>query len=182
MLARLSPYAFSLASPHAVRGAICHHFGPSLALHAIESLASRDPGMSARTRPSRWQRLAVVTAALAVIAAMALAPVETIWAITLALAWVPLIALRLVAAYRLFAAAKGDPPAATPRVPNHDLPIYTLLVPLYREAHMLPGLIKSLTRLDYPALCIKGTKGCALAHISKLVRSARGHLDDTEHT
>jgi len=114
MLARLSPYAFSLASPHAVRGAICHHFGPSLAQHAIESLASRHPGMSARTRPARWQRLAVVTAALAVIAAMALAPVETIWAITLALAWVfvPLIALRLVAAYRLFAAVKGDPPAS----------------------------------------------------------------------
>ncbi len=153
MLARLSPYAFSLASPHAVRGAICHHFGPSLAQHAIESLASRHPGMSARTRPARWQRLAVVTAALAVIAAMALAPVETIWAITLALAWVfvPLIALRLVAAYRLFAAVKGDPPAATPRVPDHELPIYTLLVPLYREAHMLPGLIKSLTHLDYPA-------------------------------
>ena len=109
MLARLSPYAFSLASPHAVRGAICHHFGPSLALHAIEGLASRHPGMSARTRPARWQRLAVVTAALAVIAAMALAPVETIWAITLALAWlfVPLIALRLVAAYRLFACGEG---------------------------------------------------------------------------
>ena len=153
MLARLSPYGFSLASPHAVRAAICHHFGPSLALHAIEGLASRHPGMSARTRPALWQRLAVVAAALAVIAAIALAPVEAIWAITLALAglFVPLIALRLVAAYRLLAAAKDDAPAATPRVPDHELPIYTLLVPLYREAHMLPGLITALTRLDYPA-------------------------------
>jgi hypothetical protein len=153
MLARLSPYAFSLASPHAVRGAICHHFGPSLALHATEGLASRHPGMSARTRPARWQRLVVLTAAIAIVTAIALAPVETIWAITLALAWlfVPLIALRLVAAYRLLAATRDDGPAARPRVPDHELPIYTLLVPLYREAHMLPGLIKALTRLDYPA-------------------------------
>ena len=57
MLARLSPYAVSLASPNAVRGAICHHFAPSLALHAVEGLASRHPDMSARARPALWQRL-----------------------------------------------------------------------------------------------------------------------------
>ena len=153
MLARLSPHAFSLASPNAVRGAICHHFAPSFALHAIEGLASRHPAMSARTRPALWQRLAVVIAVTAVIAAIALAPVETIWAITLGLAllFVPLIALRLAAAYRLVVAAKAEAPAAYSRVPDHELPIYTLLVPLYREAHMLPGLVKALTRLDYPA-------------------------------
>jgi hypothetical protein len=161
MLARLSPYAFSLASPNAVRGAICHHFAPSFALHAIEGLASRHPGMSARTRPALWQRLAVVTLAIAVTAAMIVAPVETIRTVTLALAWlfVPLIALRLVAAYRLLATTKNAS-AVHARVLDHELPVYTLLVPLYREAHMLPGLITALTRLDYPALCSKGTKGC----------------------
>jgi cellulose synthase/poly-beta-1,6-N-acetylglucosamine synthase-like glycosyltransferase len=135
-----------------VRGAICHHFAPSFALHAIEGLASRHPGMSARTRPALWQRLAVITLAIAVTAAMIFAPVETIRTITLALAWlfVPLIALRLVAAYRLLATAKSLP-AVHARVPDHKLPVYTLLVPLYREAHMLPGLITALTRLDYPA-------------------------------
>jgi hypothetical protein len=149
MLARLSPYAFSLASPNAVRGAIC---APSFALHAMEGLASRHPGMSARTRPALWQRLTVVTLAIAVTAAMNVAPVETIRTITLALAWlfVPLIALRLVAAYRLLATA-NNAPAVHARVPDHELPVYTLLVPLHREAHMLPGLITALTRLDYPA-------------------------------
>ncbi len=62
MLARLSPYGFSLASPNAVRSAICHHFALSFALHAIEGLASRHPGMSARTRPTLWQRIAVLCA------------------------------------------------------------------------------------------------------------------------
>jgi cellulose synthase/poly-beta-1,6-N-acetylglucosamine synthase-like glycosyltransferase len=36
-------------------------------------------------------------------------------------------------------------------VPDRALPIYTLLVPFYREAHMLPSLITALKRLDYPA-------------------------------
>jgi cellulose synthase/poly-beta-1,6-N-acetylglucosamine synthase-like glycosyltransferase len=36
-------------------------------------------------------------------------------------------------------------------VPDRDLPIYTILVPVYHEATVLPGLIASLTRLDYPA-------------------------------
>ncbi len=153
MLARLSPYGFSLASPNAVRSAICHHFGPSFALHAIEGLASRHPGMSARTRPALWQRIAVLCATLALAAALALAPIGAMRAIMLALAvlFVPVIALRLVAACFLLVSDNDDARAAPPRVPDHELPIYTLLVPLYREAHMLPPLIAALTRLDYPA-------------------------------
>jgi hypothetical protein len=32
------------------------------------------------------------------------------------------------------------------------LPVYTILVPLYREVSSLDGLIASLRRLDYPGL------------------------------
>lgn len=32
-----------------------------------------------------------------------------------------------------------------------QLPVYTLLVPVYKEADVLPNLMKSLTRLDYPS-------------------------------
>ncbi len=32
-----------------------------------------------------------------------------------------------------------------------DLPSYTILVPLYREARVLPALVQGLARLDYPA-------------------------------
>ena len=78
MLARLAPYNFSLASPLAVREAICRHFAPSFALHAVEGLASRHPALSARTRPALWQRLVVLFSAVAIGLAVALAPVETI--------------------------------------------------------------------------------------------------------
>ncbi len=31
-----------------------------------------------------------------------------------------------------------------------DLPVYTILIPVYREADVLPGLLNALERLDYP--------------------------------
>ncbi len=31
-----------------------------------------------------------------------------------------------------------------------DLPAYTILVPLYREADMIDTLFKNLSRIDYP--------------------------------
>ncbi len=82
MLARLSPHEFSLASPQAVRGAICRHFAPSFVLHAVEGLASRKPEQSARTRMASWQRLAFCFVPLALLTALALAPVETLWGVT----------------------------------------------------------------------------------------------------
>ena len=36
------------------------------------------------------------------------------------------------------------------RVPDRLLPVYTVLVPVFREANVLPGLIQSLRALDYP--------------------------------
>ena len=41
--------------------------------------------------------------------------------------------------------------AGQARIPDAELPVYTLLVPLYREANMLSPLTRALSRLDYPA-------------------------------
>jgi cellulose synthase/poly-beta-1,6-N-acetylglucosamine synthase-like glycosyltransferase len=35
-------------------------------------------------------------------------------------------------------------------VPDNTLPVYTILVPLYKEAEVLPGLVTQLMSLDYP--------------------------------
>jgi hypothetical protein len=151
MLARLSPYAFSLAPPKTVRAAICHHLAPSFARNATEGLASRHPAMSARTHSALWQRLAAVIVTVAILAAPARTLDDDLGVL------VPVIALRLVAAYGLLTTGTEDH-EIFPRVPDHELPIYTLLVPLYREAYMLPPLVAALTRLDYPELCSKRTK------------------------
>lgn len=36
-------------------------------------------------------------------------------------------------------------------VPDEDLPTYTILIPLFREAAVLPKLVRGLCELDYPA-------------------------------
>ncbi len=43
-----------------------------------------------------------------------------------------------------------EPQATSTRISDFDLPVYTVLVPLYREAEMLPQLIDGINRLDYP--------------------------------
>jgi len=72
-----------------------------------------------------------------------------------------LVALLFTAAvaHRLVAVAASRPPAvrATPkkRQPDRDLPVYTVIVPLFREARVLPQLVRNIDALDYPALCRK---------------------------
>jgi cellulose synthase/poly-beta-1,6-N-acetylglucosamine synthase-like glycosyltransferase len=153
MLRRLLPYEFALASPNAVRQAICRHFAPVIAREAVEALAVRRPNLSAKAKSASWQRGAALFGAMALAIAFALAPVQTIWFVTLALAllFVPVIAFRLVAAHGLLGAATEKSSGAHRRTPDHELPIYTLLVPLFREAHMLRGLAQALRRIDYPA-------------------------------
>lgn len=35
-------------------------------------------------------------------------------------------------------------------IPDDDLPVYTLLVPLYHEEEMLPHILRNISRIDYP--------------------------------
>jgi cellulose synthase/poly-beta-1,6-N-acetylglucosamine synthase-like glycosyltransferase len=44
----------------------------------------------------------------------------------------------------------GEYPPPPPALPDSELPRYTVLVPLYREANVLPPLVSHLARLDYP--------------------------------
>jgi glycosyltransferase XagB len=153
MLARLRPHAFSLASPQSVREAICHQFAETFARGAVEGLASRHPDRSARERLALWHRVALALGLLIFLAAMAIAPAQTIWLTTLLLVmlFVPVIGLRLVAAYLLLRGEARATETVSSRVPDAELPVYTILVPLYREAHMLAPLVHGLTRLDWPA-------------------------------
>jgi glycosyltransferase XagB len=39
---------------------------------------------------------------------------------------------------------------SAPRIPDHELPIYTVLVPAFGEANVVGGLVEHLRALDYP--------------------------------
>ena len=91
---------------------------------------------------------------VALLGVLLFAPLETVRVMTLLLAvlFLPVIALRGVAAFVLLS-NKAD--TSEPRL-FHDadalLPTYTILVPLYGEAHMLAQLVHALRRLDWPAV------------------------------
>lgn len=66
-------------------------------------------------------------------------------------AWalVQLVFLAMVT-FRIAAVAMEPPPPPAP-LPDVDLPVYTVLVALHREAAVVKRLIQALARLDYPA-------------------------------
>jgi cellulose synthase/poly-beta-1,6-N-acetylglucosamine synthase-like glycosyltransferase len=82
----------------------------------------------------------------------ALAPESTLVALLaiMAVPFLMVVALRAVSLWHLLAAR---PPPRTSNSPLTDfgtLPLYTVLVPLYREAAVVPHLLGALARLDYP--------------------------------
>ena len=148
ILNQLKPHALSLATPQTVRAAICGHFATHLVQDAVEGLAARRPESSACLPGAPWQTFALILGVIAALYSFALAPADTVKVLTLALAllFVPVIALRLVAVVNLMRTSAASGHEAGARVQDRELPVYTILVPLYREAHMLPGLVNSLGR------------------------------------
>lgn len=151
VLTRLEPHRLSLASPDTLRQAACGHFAGNLAAASVDGLHARFPDRSAKARLALWQRLLLFSLLAGFGAALVLHAQPAFRALSLALVFIflPVIALRVFAAYDLLRRAPSKP--ARPRVPDAELPLYTILVPLYREANMLAPLTAALARLDYPA-------------------------------
>jgi glycosyltransferase XagB len=121
---------------------------------AARGLLRRQPQNSAGAPFSTWQvvvgvgLVGILVGGLAVHADAALAALTTV----MALPFLCVTALRLFALRQALARPERKARLALgPRVPDHLLPLYTVLVPVFREASVLPGLIQSLRALDYPA-------------------------------
>ena len=70
----------------------------------------------------------------------------------LTLPFLVVVGVRLLAVIHFVGGRRPGAPG-TPsdvRIADAELPLYTVLVPLFREAHMLPHLLKALQRIDYP--------------------------------
>jgi cellulose synthase/poly-beta-1,6-N-acetylglucosamine synthase-like glycosyltransferase len=115
---------------------------------ATHGLARRQPSLSAGTPIRPWQPLALVLLVGLAAGGLLVLPGPTLTLLT-AILVVPfffVVAIRLLAL--LMPGAR--PPAPLPRGRDAELPLYTILVPLYREAAVVPGLVQALMRLDYP--------------------------------
>ncbi|MCY1647186.1 glycosyltransferase [Caulobacter sp. SL161] len=95
---------------------------------------------------SQPQAVAVAIAGLLAALGVALAPMETMVATHHLFFFIFLLG----GLTRLAAAMTPLPRHHSPALAEADLPSYTLITPLYREAEVLPELVASLAAIDYP--------------------------------
>ena len=137
--------------------AIAQFAGPARAAsqseRAVKSLLRKRPQLSAGSPTWQWQVLTcVIMFGLAFGGAM-IAPMATSDAVLvlLAAAFFPVVLLRARILVGLLSGPEIDGVRQHRRIPESELPIYSVLVPLLREAAILPDLVRALSNLDYPA-------------------------------
>ena len=140
---------FVITTPYDIRRALQKRFGTWYDHHSRMHLFELRPHQSAR--PMRTQPEQTISLALLAICLLALCATHS----------PSLAALMLVAQifyvatlyFKVMLFVKGGRyifPEPTPIESEHQLPIYTVLVPVYKEAQSLPRLFAALDALDYP--------------------------------
>jgi cellulose synthase/poly-beta-1,6-N-acetylglucosamine synthase-like glycosyltransferase len=130
--------------------------GPSAArthrLHATLDLLRRTPDLSAARPAARWQRLAALALVASVAAGGIVAPGVTCTAMlgVISIVLLCIVLLRGLGLVHLLSRPRRSAFPAAPAI-DHELPLYSVLVPLYREAEIVPDLLKALAAIDYPA-------------------------------
>jgi len=138
-----------LASPSDLRRCVLSTAGKNILHEAVSGLARRNSADSARAGSWLWQAMMLAFSAGALLSLIVIAGVSPQWLLT-ALLSIPFFAVVLLRTFVFLAYPFARPRAVQSTIKLRDLPAYTLLVPLYQEAAMLPGLVAALQRLDYP--------------------------------
>jgi len=142
-IGKAQPCQFRLTTTARLDRFVLRTAGVAIADHAANGLHARSPLLSAGARRS-WRAGATLALTLAV-AALALIAAPLAAEATLALFFIAWLALRLTTAL-MPRPCEGGPKER----PDRELPVYTVIAALYREAQSVPGLLRSLERLDYP--------------------------------
>jgi glycosyltransferase XagB len=145
----------ALASPSRMAAAIDAQAQADRLDRAIRKLQREQPNRSAGCPTWSWQIVTGAMAAGVVLGGFCVLPEATMAALSglVALPFLCVTALRLVALREVIAGGASRIVEARPtsgRLSDHLLPSYSVLVPLFREANVLPGLVQSLRALDYP--------------------------------
>jgi cellulose synthase/poly-beta-1,6-N-acetylglucosamine synthase-like glycosyltransferase len=145
----------ALASQRLINAAFELHGQDARMDEAVGGLLRAQPAMSAGSRDAAWQIVTAAAAVGLVIGGAFVLPGATIAAVTALIAF-PFLCVTLLRLFALRQALIGREHRAglerpqSPRQPDWVLPVYTVLVPLVGEARVLPDLVQSLCRLDYP--------------------------------
>ncbi len=129
-------------------------FGGELTKAALSSLADATPQYSAKTVFTGRQLFAMFAVFSALLLGIFVAPTTTLIAVNAAVALFYLITFGL----RALLSWHGSSHAAEFKIPlaevrglkDSELPMYTVLVPMYKEPEVLPILANALRKLSYP--------------------------------
>jgi cellulose synthase/poly-beta-1,6-N-acetylglucosamine synthase-like glycosyltransferase len=115
---------------------------------ATFGLAEERPHFSARRVVTRWQATVLLTSLAVVLTAFVARPIATADIVVAAMSLGFICSFALRGALALL----GRRPEPTVVVRNDQtLPVYSVLVPVYREAGMIGELTRALAALDYPS-------------------------------
>lgn len=139
----------AITSPTHLRAAVFAAIPGPVADHAAHDLRRRAPERATPREPAVWWLLLLALALLAALCLCASLPEPLVRAATLAgqFLFLGMTTVRL-AALAIPAPVSAD--ASVRPLADADLPVYTVLVPLHREAAVVPRLIRALAGLDYP--------------------------------
>jgi hypothetical protein len=141
-----SPPAFAISSPQRLGAALRSQMGRRLAQEAAGALERADAALSAHTNFSNGQLACATLLAFGAPLTGALQPhaLSALCAVVLYAAFAASVALRLAAM------AAGAPARAPAPLDERDLPVYSIIAPLYREARVAARLVDALDAIDYP--------------------------------
>lgn len=146
-----------ITTPSGLRGAVFAACADSIARDAAEGLARRKPEESFHGSLTLGQTVATHALAAALgVAALAIG--GTAWMAAMLLFSGPFLGLTAIKLAATLEPVPVDMPLRLARDDDRDLPVYTILVPLYRESRVVGRLLRAIRAVDYPALWSKCTK------------------------
>ncbi|GJE55464.1 glycosyltransferase family 2 protein [Methylobacterium thuringiense] len=145
--ARLAPPP-AITSPRRLRLAAFERFAETIADEAANDLARHYPEWSCTPGPA-WPSLCLFGLVFLLFLMAGRLP-DTIGFGLIALGQCSVLAMLALRLAAVTVPARTEPAAGARRLADRALPTYTVLVALYREAVILPRLIHTLARLDYP--------------------------------
>lgn len=144
----------ALTSRFDIHRALQSHFREELTDTAVGALHRESPRFSARQVVTIDQAATLIIVALLLGTLLWAFPMATLFClfVLVSLAYLADFLLRGTLVLLGLTAPRAE--ASTDRarrIPEYELPLYSILVPMFREPDVLPVLARALTELDYPA-------------------------------
>ena len=142
-----------MTSPRDIRWFIQQHFDASLVEEAGEWLSRSIPHYALKRQHDNKGSKSNLWLILSALILAALFPITSLH-IVLVISSIFFLAMIVFKVLLVFVGKRSRSHiyriADVPMPSDHDLPIYTLLIPLFKEAASVPYLLDSLKKLDYP--------------------------------